>query len=107
MEASDMGIKDILDLLPPEEGNQRRKHNLTRNDLLLIDKMIEVRTSHVVCKQFTSDEVVIGRKLIGAFNGASKLIGSAVLMFFVVAILGFMSKGFWITLAKNITGGVK
>jgi hypothetical protein len=93
---------DILEMLPPEiEGVEKRKHSLTRDDLILIGRMIDAKGKHTVCTQFTQDEIAIGRKLIGWFNGASTLIGSAILLAIIGALIGFTAKGFWTSLLTN------
>lgn len=101
--SQELDYEDILDLLPdevPSDGPNRRKHNLTRSDLALIGRMIEAKSGHKTCQQFTTAEIVIGKRILRAINGAANLIGITIL----VAIIGFFvaifSKGFWVRVAE-------
>lgn len=99
-------LNEIIDMLPPEiEEADRRKHNLTRSDLMLIAKLIDAKSGHIVCSQFTQDEIVVGRKLIGAFNKTATIVGTLILTAIVIGAIGLTAKGFWATVYKMVTGG--
>lgn len=104
-------LKDILDLLPSEHPDgEHRRHNLTRQDILLIAKLIEIKSRSAKCPMdLTKEEEVILKRGLKALSSGVSLVSMLIVTAIVLGALAIFTKGFWMTLfeaAKNTkTGG--
>lgn len=73
-------LQDIMDELPdPATGGENRKHSLTKNDIMLIARIVTA-VSHKTCAVgFTPDEIVLVKRLVGTMNKGILLVGYAIL----------------------------
>lgn len=73
-------LQDIMDELPdaPTDGEKRR-NNLTKNDILIIARVVQA-VSHKSCAVgFTRDEITRIKQITGALNKGILAVGYAVL----------------------------
>lgn len=99
-------LKDILDLLPPEhEEEERRGHNLTRQDIILIAKLIEIKSRNTKCPiDLSKEEEVILKRMLKALSSGVSLVSATIVIAVVGTIIAIFTTGFWITLKSKLGG---
>lgn len=98
-------IAALSELLPEEHvDGERRKHALTRSDLILIARLIKVMRYTTCSMGLTEDEVFIIRKAVRWLNRVLALIGLAVVTAILKMATGIFDKGFWSTVALKLKG---
>lgn len=85
-------LQEIMEGLPdPPGGTEKRAHALTRDDIIIIARIIKA-VSHKSCTlKLTEDEVGKWKFLCGAFNKGILAIGWLI----VAAVVGGILKGTW------------
>lgn len=87
-----LDLQEIMDELPdPVSGSEKRKHALTKDDIVIIARIVQ-SVSHKSCTRgLTEDEVGKWKFLCGAFNKGILAVGWLV----VAAIVGGILKASW------------
>lgn len=71
-------LQEIMELLPEQSKTENRKNALTRDDVLVIARVVQA-ISHKTCPRFTADEVTFIKKIVNTVNKGILAVGYAVL----------------------------
>ena len=84
-----------------------RKRTLTDADLEELRELLAVTPVHPAgCTLgFTPEEVSILKRIIRAFDRAANITGTLILTAIIMAVIGFVTKGFWTTLITGVKTG--
>lgn len=105
---SSFDVNELLELLPPDKDAGR---TLTREDLLLIAQLIDIklRVTHIKCaRDLTEEDALVVKKFVGLLNKGASALGYTIIGSVVTVILAMFAKGFWAYLAngvKSVKGG--
>ena len=104
MESDD--VNDLIASLFPEpmEG-ERRQHSLTRDDLILIAKLMDIKIRQVACPlQLSMDDEKTLKSWLKTYNKGVGIFSTLILLAIGGGILAIFSKGFWATLFEFFKG---
>lgn len=84
---------------------ERRSRILTDADIkALADEIRRVDGTVVHCNlDLTMEEAFLLKRILKRIDSASAIIGRTILIAFVIFLIGIFTKGWWSTLAQNIT----
>lgn len=99
-------LKDIMADLEPA-GTERRKNNLTQDDVLVIAKIIQAVTGRSCSMGLSEQEVSFVKKWFATLNKGAMAVGWLVVSFLVTAVIGLTVMGIKHSIYDIATKGVK
>lgn len=82
------------------EYKEKRKRVLTDGD---IKALADELKGHTNCNMgLTPDEVSTLKRILSAFDSAAGIVGKVILTALVVALIGIVTKGFWLSMAQGV-----
>lgn len=99
-------LQEIMGDLEPTDG-ERRKHSLTKDDVLIIARIVQAVGGHNCARGFEENEVTIIKKLVAVFDKGAMAIGWLVVSAIVTAIIGLVMLGLKHSIHEIAVKGVK
>lgn len=98
------GLHEIIELLPDEPmGTERREHHLTKQDVILIAKLIDLKMKSIPCPiDLTKAQEVTLKAWLNAWATGVSITSILLLTAIVSGAIVVFTKGFWVMLFEGV-----
>lgn len=101
-------LQDIMDDLEPSiGGNERRKNNLTQDDVLIIARIVSSVSGRTCSLGFDEKEVNAVKKIVAVLDRGAMAVGWIIVSTVIAAVLGLVGLGLKHSIYDIATKGIK